>query len=309
MKLIVPNDLTLLACSIAEVDSRDGVLWSASTTYAKNAKVRYKHVSYTSLEADNKGNVPADTWSGENAKWKKLEATLPWKMLDDYVETQTISATGKNLAFSVPYSYADAISLLNLKGESLEIGIYDLDEPEGEQKIYSETITLLADIFHLSLYEYNYLPITNVKSITLTDLPEVTNGKLNIYLTAGAETESCAVGHVVVGKAHTLGDTEYGAERSFTDYSRKIIDEFGVTKLVKRSYASHSSLPIYLHPDQMDYVISVLEDVRATPCVWQGDNSDDGHASLIVYGWLEDYRMVCEGPNKNQLSLEIQGLI
>ena len=59
----------------------------------------------------------------------------------------------------------------------------------------------------------------------------------------------------------------------------------------------------------MDYVCQTLESMRGTPCVWIGDNSDDGHQCLTIFGWLEDFRMVCEGPNEIQMSLEIQGLI
>ena len=114
---------------------------------------------------------------------------------------------------------------------------------------------------------------------------------------------------MVVGAARHLGATLYDAEVGMTDYSRKDVDDFGVATLVRRSFASTTSLPLYLHPDRMDFVARVLQSIRATPCVWIGDNQDDGHQSLTVYGWLEDWRMVCAGPNETQLSLEIQGLI
>lgn len=308
MKVIVPNKLSLLSCSLSETDSNDGAAWNAATTYAKDTKVRHNHVSYSSLADNNKGNDPSKTWSGTEAKWKKLEWTRPWRMLDDYVETQTIGAKGQVLSFCVPFDRANSFALLNLEGYAAHLTVRDMDEPADEQVIHEEELDLIADIFHLSLYEYNYLPITYVANIAKSNLPQVRSGRLCVELDPGSDL-SAAIGHVVVGRAHTLGYTNYGAEISFTDYSRKVTDEFGVTTLVRRSYASHASLPIYLHPDQMDYVNQILASVRGIPCLWLGDNFDRVHSSLTIYGWMEDFRMTFDGPNECNLSLEIQGLI
>lgn len=304
MKVIRPNKLSLLSCSLAESDAVDGALWSASATYAAGQKARYGHISYESLAADNKGNNPAQTWSGTEAKWKRLGATRPWRMLDDYVETQT--EVDGTLSFCVPYNMADAFSLLRLTGEKARIRIYDNDDSD-EPLCYDETISLLEDIFHLSLWEYNYLPIINIQNFTQTDLPMVFNGRLCVDIYAAGD--KAALGHVLVGRGHELGWTKYGAELGFTDYSRKTVDDFGVATLVRRSYTHRASLPLYLHPDQQDYVASVLADLRGVPALWIGDNITRGHSSLTIYGWLEDFRMVCEGPNEDELSLEIQGLI
>lgn len=304
MRVIEPNKLTLLSSSVSESDTEDGTLWNAATTYALDAKVRYNHVIYASLANDNKGNNPESGWSGVSAIWKKIGATGPYRMLDDYVETQTIA--NNQLSFCVPYNYADSFALLNLEGASARIRIYDDDETD-DPVIYDETIELVEDIFHLSLWEYNYLPIQTIVNYFQTGLPQVISGKLCVEIDAASDI--AAIGHVIVGRWQELGLTQYGAELGFTDYSRKSVDEFGVATLVRRSFASRASLPVYLHPDQMDYVVKVLASLRSIPVLWIGDNSTVGHSSLTIYGWLEDFRMVCEGPNENQLSLEIQGLI
>lgn len=304
MRVIAPHEITLLSCSLAESDSVDGAAWSAQKTYKANEKVRYNHISYTSLEDGNLNNQPDRTWSGTDAKWKKGEATVPWRMLDPYVETQTV-ASGGNLSFCVPYNRADAFALLNMAGAKANITIYDYDE--GESVWYQEEVDLLQDIFHLSLWEYNYHPLSFIANFTQTELPQVFSGKLCVEI-EGADS-GAAIGHVIVGKWHELGFTQYGAELGFADYSKKSVDDFGVATLIRRSYANRASLPIYLHPDQQDYVVQTLASLRSVPALWIGDNSTKGHSSWSVYGWLEDYRMVCEGPNENQLSLEIQGLI
>ena len=124
-----------------------------------------------------------------------------------------------------------------------------------------------------------------------------------------SEAQPPAIGHVVVGVSHYIGDTKPDAETKVTDYSRKIVDDFGVATLVKRPFARRISLPIYLHPDQSDYVADILTSLRAKPCVWVGDNRDEGYTALTVYGWIEDWRSVYSGPYEQQLALDIQGLI
>lgn len=310
MKLIIPNSIKeFISEPFPETDAADGTVWNASTTYAKDAKVRHEHISYTSLDNGNVGNNPAKTYSGDEAKWKKLEATGPYKMLDEFVETQTKGPKGGKLSFCVPYDRADAFALLNLAGFSAHITIYDLDETAENQIIFDEELNLMRDIFHLSLYEYNYSPLSAVTRIVRTDLPLVINGKLCVELDAGDEEIEPAIGHIIVGRQHELGWTEYGAEVGFTDYSKKQIDDFGVTRFVRRSSANRTSLPIYLHPDSMDYVYEILNSVRSMPCLWVGDNDDFGKQCLTVYGWMEDFREVYTGPNETDLSLEIQGLI
>lgn len=333
MKVIIPNDIKLLSCSIPESDVDDGPEWIATTTYAKDAKVRHEHVKYTSLADGNVGNDPAKTWSGDNAKWKKVGATRPWLMLDEFVETQTKEDKGKNLTFCVPYDRADAFALLNIAGFELRVGLYDLDidtenpiwpsewdfltdlsEISLWQYVYNTIETargwrLVKDISKMSLYEYNYWPIVAVDKFVRTSTIMPLHGKLCVELDAGSEELEAAIGHIVVGKCYELGWTEYDAELGFTDFSRKNTDEFGRTTLVRRSYSSPMSLPLYLHPDQSDWVYSLLTSVRGKPCLWIGDNTDDGFQALTIYGWLEDFRLVYAGPNEMRLSLEIQGLV
>ena len=327
MKLIMPNKLELLSCSISESDAVDGALWSASTTYSAGQKVRYNHVIYESLLDGNRNNKPDGEWSGLDAKWKKVDATLPWKMLDDFVETQTVAPENETLQFCVPFKNGDAFALLNTQGIVAKVKITDLDadgsikdisahslyeynyeELQGNEILLKKDYILLADIFHHSLYEYNYFPFRNIENIAATGIASPANGTLCVEIES-CEGHSAAVGHVIVGRAYELGLTKYGAEIGFTDYSRKETDEFGVTRLVRRSYAKRISPELYLHPNQKDYVVSLLHEARGLPCLWIGDNIDNGYQSLTTYGWLEDFRLVCEGPNEDVLSLEIQGLI
>ena len=306
MKVIIPNRLELLSCSVSEGDEVDGALWDASATYGKGVRARHEHVRYESLADGNRGNNPAETWSGISARWKRLGATAPYRMLDDFVETQTVSPEGVPLIFGVPFDRATALALLNVEGGAARVTVSDNED--DEEALYTADISLTRDIASLSPHAYNYELIDSRVNVAVTDIPMPIMGTLNVSIDPG-QGSAARLGHVVVGAARYLGATLYDVEVGMTDYSRKDVDDFGVATLVRRSFASTTSLPLYLRPERMDFVARVLQSVRATPCVWIGDNRDDGHQSLTVYGWLEDWRMVCAGPNEIQLSLEIQGLI
>lgn len=308
MKVVVPNKLTILSTTLEETDATDAALWSASTTYTAGQRVRYNHVLYESLLDGNRGNQPDGKWSGLDAKWKKIGATNAWKMIDEFVDTQSLAPLGQNLSFCVPFSRADSFAFLNVAGRIASAKVYDLDEDEDNQLLFDSGLGLIKDIYHLSLYEYNYSPVVSEQNSTTTGLPMPINGKLCVEMEPGGDGYA-GLGLVIVGREYTLGLTEYDVELGFTDYSRKETDEFGVTTFVRRSSTNHMSLPIYVVPDQVDFVMQKLAEVRGMACLWIGDNRDEGFKSLTVYGWLEDYRIVFEGPNECHLSLEIQGLI
>lgn len=305
MKVIKPNTLELLECSVAESDDTDGVAWDETATYSQGQKVRYEHVSYESLAGSNKGNIPSKTWSGTNAKWKKIGATFPWLMLDDFVETMTTAPEGEKLTFTVPFSRANAFCLVNLQGSSVKVKVVG----DGGEVDYEGTYEIIKDIEGFSLYAYNYDRIESVDSIANTDVPISIYGTLSVEIDPGGSGSVAGVGHVIAGRARTLGQTLYDAEVGITDYSRKETNEFGVTSFVRRSFAKRASLELYLHPSQSDFVAATLQELRATPSLWIGDNVDNGYTALTIYGWVEDWRSVYSGPNEQQLSVDIQGLI
>lgn len=303
-KVIKPNKLEILECSVAESDDVDGVTWNASSTYSQGQKVRYEHVSYESLADSNKGNKPSETWSGTEAKWKKIGATMPWRMLDDFVETKTSGPEGQPLTFTVPFSRATAFALLNLEGDTVHVTVTDDDEGV----FFEQTYSIVKDIGDFSLYSYNFDEIEAVDTLLATDIPMPISGTLAVEIDPGSGF-TASVGHVIVGRDRFLGSTLYDVEVGITDYSKKETDTFGVTTFVRRSYAKRASLELYLHPRQSDFVASTLQDLRATPAVWIGDNTDSGYTSLTIFGWVEDWRSVYSGPNEQQLSVDVQGLI
>lgn len=303
---IPPNTLTLLTCSVAENDATDGVVWSAGTTYSAGQKVRHNHKTYSSLASGNAGNNPETSSSGTEAKWMPVGATMPWRMLDDYVESQTVGAEGKPLTFSVPFNRATAFGLLNVEGATCTVRVED----DEEGVYYEETVDLVKDISGFSLFEYNYSLIQTVDTVVRVDLPMPITGTLHVSLDPGGEGSVAKVGHVVVGRGIDIGATLYGASVGRTDYSVKETNDFGQTTLIRRSSAGYVKCELYHHPNRADFIAKTLDDLRSRPVLWMLNNPlKTNHSSLVVYGWIEDWKTVFEGPNEQELSLEIQGMI
>ena len=323
MKLIIPNVLRLDSCSVAESDAVDGVVWNNNTSYSENTLVRRNHVTYRSVIDNNQGNDPELTFGGDDPAWQKIIATMPYRMLDDYIETRTYAPAGQTLTFSVPFSRADSFALLNMGGDHLTIRITDNDGTE----VWRGEATLTHDISDMSLFEY-YFTLVNADDITVkTDVPVTVNGTMSVTITPQNNQHQPYISHVIVGRNWYVGETKFPAEIGITDFSKRTQDDFGVTTFVKRSYSRNASLSLFVRPDRMYAITKILSDLRATPIFIEGGNSDIAPETLVgsnhstdnlvktgeeafgIYGWIEDWRIVYEGPNEVELRVEVQGLI
>jgi len=316
MKIIKPNKLSLLnsssssdsvwcATPSAEDDTTDGVTWNSSTTYAFGTLVRKNHVTYKSMIDGNTGNNPESTFGGDDPSWMVVGATNPYKMLDDYLETVTKAPVGKKLVFKVPFVNSNSFALLNIGGATCRVRI---EESDGTVN-YDETLDLIEDIPSISLYDYYFHIINSNDTNVKTDVPVTLNGTMTVTITPVTNQHNAYVGHVIAGMTQYIGETMYSAEIGITDYSKKVRDDFGVTTLIKRSQNKTASVSLYIPPQRVNLVARLLTELRATPIVVEGGNRDDGEEALSIYGWIEDWHCVYEGPNQTEFRLEIQGLI
>lgn len=303
MKVVTPIKLDVLESTVAETDDGDGVLWNASTNYAKNARVRYEHNRYISLADSNKGNTPQPKYSDPLlTKWRNLGPTNRYALIDDTVGTQTVATGATSMRFVMPFNRCTSFGLLNVDAAFVSVLVKD----DSGDVFFQRDYTMTADLTSFSAYQYCFYPIVASHDLVATEVPMPILGTLEVTLSG---IEDPAIGHVVCGRTSVLGKTKYGAEVGETDYSRKETDEFGATTFIRRASASNMSLPLYLHPDQSDAVKRILTNLRATPALWVGDNRDEGFEALTIWGWKEEHRLVYAGPNEMEFKLDIQGLI
>ncbi|WP_418662019.1 hypothetical protein [Alistipes communis] len=303
MKVVIPTPLTVLSNTVPETDAADGPEWDAATTYGPDDVVRRHHVRYKSIIIGaNKGADPETSHDGLTAKWRRLGMTNRHALLDDFLNTQTVARGETSLTFSVPFSRCTSFALLNMDAAEVHVKVCD----DTGDVFYENHHLMTADLTSFSAFQYCFYPISAGRDIVATEVPMPILGTLEVTLTA---TENPAIGQVVCGRSHSIGQTQHDAEVGETDYSRRQTDQFGVTTFVKGASAGNMDLNIYLHPERSDAVNRILSDLRATPALWVGDNSDQGHQALTIWGWREDFRLRYAGPNNMELRLSVQGLI
>lgn len=293
MKVIKPTPFveSMLVSSTA---TEAYAAWLAGTTYAKGARVRYAGRIYESLVASNTGNTP----NTATASWVDIGPTNTLAMFDDEVSTAT-TATG-SLTVVLSPGLINSMALVNLSGTTVTISVTD---GAGGPVVFSRTIDLDGTIIG-DWYQYFFEPYVQKSELTITDLPPYANARLTVTVTA---TGAVGVGNLVFGTIYELGEVRFGVSLGTDDYSAVNTDEFGITTLVRRNSAKRSELQLLVARNQMRKVFQVLDDLRATPCVWI-PSPEDQDAPLSVFGIRSSFRVVVEYPNYVLCSLELKGM-
>jgi hypothetical protein len=301
MDVIVPRPVTLTASNVAI----DEALWNVGTTYATGDRVYLDTVSppavYQSLTDNNTGNDPAVSTSD----WVQVGAINRYKMLDDRVSSQTERTDSITVTLSA--SKCDRICLLNLVGESLQVTVRS-----GSTVISDELISLRLDNQSSSWSEYFFDEI-EYRSRVIRPIPGYyANLEVDITITAASGTLA-KCGHVILGRSRPLGLAEWGAKAGIADYSRKDTNEFGETYLLQRPYANTLDLDLWIDTDpqglETDRVHQLLSSLRATPCIYNGNNAQTDRESLIVFGFYRDFNVVVSYATVTHCSIQIEGMI
>ncbi len=102
-----------------------------------------------------------------------------------------------------------------------------------------------------------------------------------------------------------LGTIESSPTISITDYSRRTTDEFGVTTVVKRSFARQMSVRLAVPSAGVDALQRQLADLRATSGTWIGD---DPYGNLTVRGFYKNFEVDHAVSLISYCTLTIEGL-
>lgn len=284
------GDAQLSASSVPETDHP---AWSAGTTYAADARVIKSHRIWQSAQAGNVGHDPA-TDSG--AWWVDVGPTNRWAMLDKTVGTSTTAAG--SIEVTLAPGQIQALAMLDLVGDVVQVTMFD-----GATPVYDRYFDLADSTPLLDWWDYFFLPIRPRTTLVVEDLPTYGSATLRVRIT-GSGTVAC--GTLAVGDRVPVGRIRTGARVGITDYSRKYTDDFGVTRVVERSYARRMDLDVLTDADALDYITDALAAVRATPVVWI---ADDTRASLVIYGWVRDWGIVIAYRTHHECSITIEGLV
>ena len=297
MQAIVPQTLNILNNSVPEDDAP---AWDDSAMYAVGDRVIDNHYVYRSVVDDNQGNRPSDGADVDGAPWRTVSVTNKYACIDLYSHTQTVASEGAaELVIQVPFTRpATAVALLNMKAVSVTATLTD---SSGSEAWTSGERSLLQD--SIDWWDYFFGLFLQREDIVFVHIPPVT-GTLTITL----EGDRPAIGNIIVGEAMVLGQTLYGVETGFIDYSVNTVDSYGNEVWVKRRNAKRGTFPFWFPPSQLDYVQKTMARLSGVPALWIGDNGT-GYESLVMFGFAKEYTADVEAVSYIGATLELRGIV
>jgi hypothetical protein len=286
-------DASILTSSdIAEPDAGE-TAWATSTGYVVgDIRIRTAtHRKYRCLVAHTS---PASTPTPENdtTKWEDIGGTNKYAMFDATYQTQSTRADSLSFVLT-PGELVNAAAFLNLEGSSVRL----------EQSItgYDRTISLVKHEV-LSWYDFFFeLPLREGDAI-FADIPPSPASTLTATIENAGGDAACGV--CVIGRARTLGTTQWEPTRTINDYSRAEESTDGSVSLSRRSFSKRLNIDFRVQPGFESVVTRLLEEQRATPLVFIG--SED-YSMTIIYGFLGAWSVPISITGRTA-SLEIKGL-
>lgn len=303
MKFIRPTPITDARLTSSTVAETDYAAWNAGTAYVVGNRVirTSTHRIYERLVNGTTATAP----ESDPTNWLDIGPTNRWAMFDEVVSTATTASDSMTIVLAP--GRINSLALLEVDAETITV-----DMVVDGSTVYSASLDLTDGSNVGNWYEYFYEPVYQQDSVTITnlvdaallDIPAIGSSQLTITFTRTGGTVSCGV--CVVGLVTDIGSTNYGAEVSIRDYSRKEADAFGNYVLVQRAYSKLLKATVDVASTRVDSVTKEVSRYRATNLVFLG--SDDIYGALVVYGFISDWRMVIEAPTFSKFSIEIEGM-
>ena len=273
--------------------------YNAATTYGVGdyCILTSTHRIYKSLKASNTGNNPPDNLTGTDPWWQLAGATNKWRVFDNVVGNQAEHATA--LEYELEPGSINSIALLNVEGTSATITM--TDPTDGE--VYNETVSLISKKNVFDWYDYFFEPILRIDNIVEFGLPVYPDATVDVSISNGTQTVKC--GEIVVGFQRTIGRTLTYPQVGIVEYSRKTTDDIGIYDIEERSYAKRIDCDIRMKNYEMDDVIRILSQYRASPLAWVAMND---YSSMIAYGFYKRFHVELRYLTEADCSLQIEGL-
>lgn len=296
MKVVKPTPITsaLLASTTATETYAE---YNAGTAYALDdiATIAATQRMWQCIQGPSTGNPPASS----PLYWTDIGPSNVGAMFDSEISTVTTATT--TLTVVIKPGYVNSLALFGLVGQTLTVTVRDA---LAGAIVYGPVAVNLDGTVITDWYMYFFEPFVQLAEVVLTDLVPYADAHITITLD-GAGTVECGI--CLAGTYYGLGDTEFGANVSIIDYSRKNTSATGITSFEQRAYSKRMSARLMLDTVQINKVQRVLADLRATPCAWIGTD-EPGFEPLTVYGFYRDFSIDVAYPTKSYCSLEVEGL-
>lgn len=297
-KIVAPMpvaDANLVSSSVPENDFPE---WSATTNYAVGARVirAARHEIYERLIAGTTSTVP----ELDKINWVYVSRTNRWKMFDQGNSSSTTSSTTLSVVIK-PLKLINTIAALNVVGGEIRFRVV---HPELGT-VYDETRALDGRILAPTWFNYFFDPLSFFSQFIALNVATF-GTTVTIFIDVTPLKGVASIGTFLMGSAAQYGDgVQYGARVGIVDYSRKETDQFGETLLVQRAFSKRAEFEVWLDAKQTDSLIAKLTSIRATPTLFV---ATEQYESTTIYGIYKDFDTVLSYPDKNILSIQLEGL-
>lgn len=300
MKFIRPTTITDAVLLSSTVPETDYPAWNAATAYALSARVISNHAIYERAVAGTSPTPPGS----DPINWIAVGPTNRWAMFDQ--KMGTVTTASETLTVVLSPGRINSLALLGVQASTVTITLQ-----AAGATVYSASLDLDSGNSVGNWYEYFYEPIYQQTEVVITDLldaalldvPAYGDGVLTVTLARPGGSVSCAL--LVAGLVTEIGGTEYGAQISIRDFSRKEADAFGNYSLVQRDYSKQLSLTVQVPRRDVDRVSKEVSRYRASNVVWIGSSE---FGALVAYGFLADWSLVIENYAISKFTAKIEGM-
>ncbi len=230
--------------------------------------------------------------------WLDIAPTNAWAAFDNVIGTSCTLASPLTISIESGENIT-GIGFVGLVGTEIDIEV----DSTADGIVYSRTVDL-DDSVVLDYWDYFFEPYVQRDKLVLTDLPPYDDATITVTLTG---TGNVSIGVLQIGTADDIGMALHPSSASFTDYSRKIRDDFGNTTIVERSYSDSPSFKLRISKQEFPRVRRKIIGLRATPCIWIGSEESDLR-DLVPFGFVRSFSPIYETSEAWMCDLEIEGM-
>ncbi|HBK37847.1 MAG TPA: hypothetical protein DHW46_11815 [Halomonas sp.] len=255
--------------------------------------------------AEVTGVLPSEGEQQEPKKWILVGSLNQWAVFNGIIGDPTESGEpmpvhgGNGLQFVIrPGRVVNALALLGIEGAN-EVRVEVIS---GGDVVYDTTRSLRSTVGINSYYAYFFEPVEQDTDAVFTGLPSY---NADIRVTVPAQVDVVRCGLCVVGRMRDLGLLYWGFSTGIMSFSRRVRDEFGRVRLLKRDNAKLASFEVSVDGNRSNALARYLAKWDSEPLLWIGAEQ---YEPTIIYGFYEDWRLVYPHLHFHNCTLDIVGL-
>jgi hypothetical protein len=224
-------------------------------------------------------------------------------MFDDYTSSQTVKSSA--IEVEIESSKCNSLVVYNVNASSMTVLVEDQSTIPATE-LLNETYSFYQPTTSASYWDYFYADIDRYSSMRVT-IPIAYNTTTTVTFTPLTD-QDVKVGHVQVGRAKSIGKSQYGLNAQIKSWGRKDENDFGEVYLKKGKTAKKLNLDLFIERGSFDDVFQALEALDSTPIGFDMNNDATDYTTLVIYGFYLDFQIVIPNVAYNECNLEIQEL-